>query len=205
MGFMDKAKAKVGEMQATRAADNTAKAEAAAQMEQQKESLRGNVASTCPLLLTESGAKLPGGLELFPDEFIVVQGRDWGLSSDKLVITTQRIIKTEGRVNKSAETCYLSDVKDVLYHKSALHHATIAIQTSSGTIDGIPAAKNGEDLRNNLLKMVHWVRQQQNAPVAAGPQDGVPEQIKKLAELRDQGILSPEEFESKKADLLSRM
>ena len=33
----------------------------------------------------------------------------------------------------------------------------------------------------------------------------IPEQIKKLAELRDQGILSAEEFEVKKTDLLDRM
>jgi hypothetical protein len=125
MGFMDKAKTKVGEMQAARAAEGAAKAESAAQMEQQREILRDRVAPTCPLPLMQNGAKLPGGLELFRDEFIVVQGRDWGLSSDKLVITTHRMIKTEGRVNKNAETCYLSDVKDVLYHKSALHHATI--------------------------------------------------------------------------------
>lgn len=34
---------------------------------------------------------------------------------------------------------------------------------------------------------------------------GIPEQISQLAALRDQGILSPEEFETKKRDLLSRM
>jgi hypothetical protein len=33
----------------------------------------------------------------------------------------------------------------------------------------------------------------------------IPEQIKKIAELRDMGILSPEEFEAKKKELLSRM
>lgn len=39
------------------------------------------------------------------------------------------------------------------------------------------------------------------APVASG----IPEQIAQLAQLRDQGILSPAEFEAKKADLLARM
>jgi hypothetical protein len=33
----------------------------------------------------------------------------------------------------------------------------------------------------------------------------IPEQISQLASLRDQGILSSEEFEAKKKDLLNRM
>ena len=33
----------------------------------------------------------------------------------------------------------------------------------------------------------------------------IPEQIKKLSDLKDSGILTVEEFESKKAELLSRM
>ena len=35
--------------------------------------------------------------------------------------------------------------------------------------------------------------------------DDIPDQIKKLADLRDQGILTEEEFNSKKTDLLSKM
>jgi hypothetical protein len=40
---------------------------------------------------------------------------------------------------------------------------------------------------------------------AASPDDGIPNQIRKLAELRDEGILSPDEFESKKRELLDRL
>jgi Short C-terminal domain len=44
------------------------------------------------------------------------------------------------------------------------------------------------------------------AAVASGPATvSIPEQISQLASLRDQGILSPEEFEAKKKDLLNRM
>jgi uncharacterized membrane protein YdbT with pleckstrin-like domain len=38
-----------------------------------------------------------------------------------------------------------------------------------------------------------------------GGRHSVPDQIRQLAELRDQGIISPEEFEYKKQDLLNRM
>lgn len=45
------------------------------------------------------------------------------------------------------------------------------------------------------------------APMAVAPSSavGVPEQIQQLAALRDQGILTVEEFDSKKAELLARM
>ncbi len=40
---------------------------------------------------------------------------------------------------------------------------------------------------------------------ASQPSEGIPEQIRQLAALRDAGVLSNEEFEAKKAELLSRM
>ncbi|HEX5828889.1 MAG TPA: SHOCT domain-containing protein [Candidatus Limnocylindrales bacterium] len=51
------------------------------------------------------------------------------------------------------------------------------------------------------------------APVAAAPAPAVPaptaaehaDAIKKLADLRDQGLLTPEEFEAKKSEILARM
>jgi hypothetical protein len=44
----------------------------------------------------------------------------------------------------------------------------------------------------------------QAAPVSQ-PLASIPEQIKQLAALRDAGVLTPQEFEQKKAELLSRM
>jgi hypothetical protein len=40
---------------------------------------------------------------------------------------------------------------------------------------------------------------------AAQAQPDIADQIRKLAELRDAGILTSEEFEAKKADLLERL
>jgi len=39
----------------------------------------------------------------------------------------------------------------------------------------------------------------------AQPATDIPDQVRKLGELRDEGLLTPEEFEAKKTDLLSRM
>jgi hypothetical protein len=43
------------------------------------------------------------------------------------------------------------------------------------------------------------------APPPAAPQASITEQIEKLSELRDRGVLSEEEFQTKKAELLQRM
>jgi hypothetical protein len=46
------------------------------------------------------------------------------------------------------------------------------------------------------------------APAAAAPAHptaSIPDQIKQLADLRDQGLITAEEYETKKAHLLERM
>jgi hypothetical protein len=51
-------------------------------------------------------------------------------------------------------------------------------------------------------KMAKEIPSPKSSPVAT---ESIPEQIKKLAELKEAGILSQEEFEAKKSELLSRM
>lgn len=60
-------------------------------------------------------------------------------------------------------------------------------------------------LVNLLRERVQHAQQPQQpaAPTTASP--SIPEQIEQLARLRDAGILSPAEFDAKKAELLRRM
>ena len=44
-----------------------------------------------------------------------------------------------------------------------------------------------------------------DVPPAAPRRPAVAEQLKQLAELRDQGVITPAEFDAKKAELLQRM
>ncbi len=56
---------------------------------------------------------------------------------------------------------------------------------------------------------VTWVKQPISSTVASSSPTpalpDIPDQLRKLAELRDAGILTNEEFEAKKAELLARM
>ncbi len=62
-------------------------------------------------------------------------------------------------------------------------------------------------MEGNARKRASWAAPQAAAAAPAVPAAGpsIPEQLEQLAELRDKGVISVEEFESKKADLLDRM
>jgi len=63
-----------------------------------------------------------------------------------------------------------------------------------------------EQLKLLVEQRMREIRNSRNAPQVAAPSaPDIPEQITKLASLRDAGILTNEEFEAKKAELLARM
>ncbi|MEA2676077.1 MAG: hypothetical protein QOJ81_218 [Chloroflexota bacterium] len=63
-----------------------------------------------------------------------------------------------------------------------------------------------ERVKVEVEQRMRAIRLERTRPAAAAaPQVDIPDQIKKLAELRDAGIISADEFEQKKNDLLSRM
>jgi len=177
-----------------------------------RQGLFAAVQASCPLPLEPSIRPLPGGIHLFPDEFLVRVAKDYGLSSQRLTITTHRLIYTRGRMSKAAESMYLQDVRDVKYIKPAFGLGKIGIEHAAGasSLEGLPAVMNAAKLRNDIMAMVHFARQRAqspavvHAPAAAAPED-IPAKLKQLAELRDGGILTEAEFQSKKTELLKRL
>jgi hypothetical protein len=73
--------------------------------------------------------------------------------------------------------------------------------------NAIPITKNRADIFQEAARRIRErtdaVRSAPSAIVA--PQPDIPGQLKQLAELRDAGVLTSEEFDSKKAELLARM
>jgi Short C-terminal domain/Bacterial PH domain len=165
--------------------------------------------ASCPMPIEPGDDRLPGGLHLFDDEFLITVGKDWGMSSQKLTLTTHRIVYTHGRVSKDVESVYLTDVKDIRYHRSVVGFGSIVIDTASGKIEGLPASSNGAQLRDRMMQLVHWARQRAQQPqvvqAAAPVGDDIPAQLAKLAQLRDSGVLTDEEFATSKSALLARL
>ncbi|MFA6364449.1 SHOCT domain-containing protein [Methanoregula sp.] len=66
--------------------------------------------------------------------------------------------------------------------------------------------KTTTDPLRNTIREIPPVKQPKSAPVQAiPPVESIPELIQKLAELRDAGIITEQEFDAKKAELLKRI
>ncbi|CAB1242689.1 Bacterial PH domain protein [Clostridiaceae bacterium BL-3] len=62
-----------------------------------------------------------------------------------------------------------------------------------------------KDTLQPMIDAINTAREQFKKPIAESGAENVPEQIKKLAELKSQGILTEQEFTKKKTELLAKM
>ncbi|MDE3192970.1 MAG: SHOCT domain-containing protein [Chloroflexota bacterium] len=214
MGIFDKVREVAADAKAKREAEQKALRDAeetrARHAQEVREAALRQAQTTCPLPVTPDSRALPGGLQLFPDEFVVSVGKDWGWSSQKLTLTTHRIIYSRGRLAKDQESVYLTDIRDIKFHKPLLGFGTLLLETAGGhSVEGLPAASNGQSIRDKLLQMTHYARQraavpQQVVQQVTAPQPDRYEQLKRAAELKDQGVLTADEFEAEKRRILDQ-
>jgi hypothetical protein len=119
----------------------------------------------CPFPVVTGPVYLPGGLQLMNDEFLVSSGRDWGFSSQQILITTHRAIWSHGRVNQQQNALYLTDIRDVVFRKPLIGFGSLAFETSSGhVIEALPSISNGAQVRNALLALIHYARNRTQQP-----------------------------------------
>lgn len=179
----------------------------------------------CPFPVEFERKNLTGKLSLFHDEFLI-KGQNADLKNGA-ILTTQRLILThsKGRVVtlgmtkkvKDQEVIYLRDIQDVKYHKGRLRGNDIAIETSGGhSFEDIHVTGflgwGAQQWRDNLLQLAHYARQRSQSTnttyVTPAPTPPTPsstdkyDHLARLADLKDKGILSTEEFEQEKAKLL---
>ena len=100
-------------------------------------------------------------------------------------------------------------VEDFPYDKiNSIQGATGIIMGSIDIFSSGNKARISNVYNNQIWDFVNHVRAKIGKPQeakATATTESIPDQIKKLAELRDAGILTPDEFEAKKADLLERL
>ena len=113
------------------------------------------------------------------------------------VVTDQRVIIAKGRITKGQRSVPIDMVQDASV-TTQLGLGWVVLSTAGGSLSverlGPMAAPTARRMADVILGQRKHAR---------GP-DPI-EQLRKLAELRDQGILTPEEFETKKAELLRRL
>jgi uncharacterized membrane protein YdbT with pleckstrin-like domain len=140
------------------------------------------------------------------------------------VVTTERVISRTGVLAKRGTEIPLDRINNINFRQGIWERVI-----GAGTLEVESAGQDGQsvfrDVQHpdavqqeiysqmdaNQRTRATWGSQAaapaaaEAAPVAAAPAVDITEQLEKLAGLRDRGVISPAEFEAKKAELLERM
>ncbi|MDQ1323961.1 MAG: hypothetical protein QG587_1297, partial [Chloroflexota bacterium] len=145
----------------------------------------------------------------------------------EFAVTNLRVLRYEGFMQRRSSETLLTSVSDVklnvgLVGKS-LGYGDLQIFTQSGDAgaDSFTSIVKPAEFRNAMMTVKLQDQAASRpapapAPVAQAPAPAAPApaaasaedqaaSLVRLAELRDQGVISPEEFEAKKTEILSRM
>ena len=136
--------------------------------------------------------------------------------STHFVLTSDRVIFRTGIIAKHGIEIPLERINTIFFHQRIFER-----MLGLGDLDIESASKDGaqrfEDIRNpsavqNEIYQQMEANQIKNADRisgginrAHGATESIPDQIAKLSALRDQGVLTEDEFQAKKQDLLGRM
>lgn len=124
------------------------------------------------------------------------------------VLTTDRLITRSGVVAKRSKEIPLERINDVAFSQSVLDRLL-----GAGDLLIESAGERGqgriENVRNpERVQLMVYEESEKNNNRMMQPRAqkmSIPDQIEALSRLKEQGVLTPEEFEAKKRDLLDRM
>ncbi|MCC7078368.1 MAG: PH domain-containing protein [Acidimicrobiia bacterium] len=159
--------------------------------------------------------------------FVFLAGYRWlRWLTTEFVLTTERVISRHGIYAKTSKDIPLERINDVTFTQSVLERllrsGSLVIRSASEDGENeFHFIRDPESVHNEVYRRMelqsrrdrmmlppeqhHAPPPQTPAPEPSTPQHTIPEQIAKLATLRDQGILSEDEFQAKKQELLGRM
>ena len=170
----------------------------------------------------------------------------WGalsFRSQEYVITSRRLIHTEGVINKKASDSSLEKINDAILVESVFGRmfgfGNLEVLTASESgIEQLRMLRDAKDFKIAMIEAKHELELELTrptmpplraadpapapvaapapvpapvAPAVAAPTpevdtaDEVADALARLGDLRDKGIISPEEFEAKKSELLGRL
>jgi uncharacterized membrane protein YdbT with pleckstrin-like domain len=135
-----------------------------------------------------------------------------------LVLTTDRLIWRTGVISKRGIEIPLERINTIFFSQRIMERIIGVgdLRVESASTEGAQVFENmkkPQRIQNEIYIQMEANENRKYDRVSTGlagaapaPKEAsVPEQIAQLAELRDQGHISPEEFETKKAELLGRM
>jgi uncharacterized membrane protein YdbT with pleckstrin-like domain len=142
------------------------------------------------------------------------------LRTTHFVLTTDRVIYRSGIIAKRGVEIPLDSVNAIHFEQKIWERALGLgdLKVDSASVEGVSEFENIRkpnrvqnevylQMESNENRKFDRVSQGINTQLTASqtPQQSITDQIEKLGELRDKGVLSEEEFQAKKAELLQRM
>jgi uncharacterized membrane protein YdbT with pleckstrin-like domain len=159
----------------------------------------------------------------------------WGAlqyRAEEYVITSRRILHVDGVINKRATDSSLEKINDAILIETIFGRLfgfgdLDVLTASEAGIEKLRMLRDAKEFKKAMLEAKHELEIELNrptmppvrssdagpasAPAAPAPEpktdtaDEVANALERLGDLRDRGILTPEEFAAKKAELLSRL
>jgi uncharacterized membrane protein YdbT with pleckstrin-like domain len=152
--------------------------------------------------------------------WLVIKYVNWYFTH--FVVTTDRVIYRTGFISKRGVEIPLDRISNINFSQKIFER-----MIGAGDLSIESAGRDGQsrfsDVRHpdgvqqeiyrqaegHARKRAGWSATPSGAPATASPdvkpEASIPEQLEQLASLRDRGIISSDEFEAKKAQLLERM
>jgi membrane protein YdbS with pleckstrin-like domain len=141
---------------------------------------------------------------------------DWQFTY--FVVTDKRVVYRTGVLAKHGVEIPLARINNINFHQGIVDRLVGAgsLEIESAGTDGesrFSHVRHPDGVQQEIYRVMEdhertragWGRDAPPpAPAAPSPPD-IPEQLRRLAELRDSGVISAAEFEAKKAQLLERM
>jgi Bacterial PH domain/Short C-terminal domain len=133
----------------------------------------------------------------------------YGPGTGLIVLTDRRLLfLKDGVMAKTTEDFPLEKISSVQWSSGvALGKITIFASGNKAEISNVNKV-NGKSIVDTVRAVISGATPPKVAPEVRPSGDGRPDvfdQLRKLGELRDAGVLTPEEFEAKKIELLGRL
>jgi uncharacterized membrane protein YdbT with pleckstrin-like domain len=136
--------------------------------------------------------------------WLLVRYSRWRTTS--FVLTNHRVVHRSGRIAKRGREIPLDHINDISYSQTIggrlIGAGTLTIESAGERGQEVfPDLPRPSRIQNEIYKQMEGGKARQ----AGSRELSIPEQIEKLDELRQRGVLSQAEFEASKAELLHRL
>jgi uncharacterized membrane protein YdbT with pleckstrin-like domain len=141
----------------------------------------------------------------------------WRWTAQDYLITNRRILKVDGVFNKIAADSSLEKINDAVLNQNVLgrffDYGDLDILTAADTaIDKYRMLAHAPAFKREMLNQKHALEEELGGNVPAPPLGAATppgattaSKLAELTALRDQGLVTPAEYEAKRAELLQRL